>query len=99
MQEMQQAVSPSQEVLRTLKELILEVTQMKIGVDEIADSANLFNDCGLDSTSVVDLIVGIEQKFDIGIDDDELDIKLFQDLSLLASFIEDKKIEMQKAEG
>ncbi len=99
MQEMQQAVSPSQEVLRPLKELILEVTQMKIGVDEIADSANLFNDCGLDSTSVVDLIVGIEQKFDIGIDDDELDIKLFQDLSLLASFIEDKKIEMQKAEG
>ena len=32
MQEMQQAVSPSQEITRQLKELILEVTQMKTHV-------------------------------------------------------------------
>ena len=90
MQQTQQAVSPSQEVLSQLKELILEVTQMKITPEQIADNANLFNDCGLDSTSVVDLIVGIEQKFDIGIDDDELDVKLFQNLSVLAAFVEEK---------
>lgn len=97
MQNMQSAVSPSQEVLTQLKELILEVTQMKISPEEISDTANLFNDCGLDSTSVVDLVVGIEQKFDIGVDDDELDVKLFQNLSMLATFIEDKKLEAQQA--
>jgi acyl carrier protein len=90
MEKAQQAVSPSQEVLSQLKELILEVTQMKISPAEISDTANLFNDCGLDSTSVVDLIVGIEQKFDIGVDDDELDVKLFQNLSVLAAFVEEK---------
>jgi acyl carrier protein len=99
MQQMQPAVSPSREVLTQLKELILEVTQMKISPAEIADNANLFNDCGLDSTSVVDLVVGIEEKFDIGIDDDELDIKLFQDLSVLAAFVEDKQIETREVAG
>jgi acyl carrier protein len=99
MQETQQTVSPSAEVLRQLKELILEVTQMKLNPDEISDNANLFNDCGLDSTSVVDLIVTIEQKFDISIDEDELDIKLFQNLSVLAAFVEDKKMETQAVEA
>jgi acyl carrier protein len=98
MQEMKPAVSPSQEVTRQLKELILEVTQMKIKPEEIADNANLFTDCGLDSTSVVDLIVSIEQKFDISIDEDELDIKLFQSLAVLATFVEEK-IEANAAEG
>lgn len=97
MENTQTAVSPSQEVLTELKELILEVTQMKISPEDISDNANLFNDCGLDSTSVVDLIVGIEQKFDIGIDDDELDVKLFQNLSVLAGFVEEKRLEAQQA--
>jgi acyl carrier protein len=64
---------------------------LKIAPEAISDTANLFNDCGLDSTSVVDLVVGLEQNFDITVDDDELDVKLFQDLSKLAEFVEAKQ--------
>ena len=74
-----------------LKKMILEITQMKVSPDQISDNANLFNDCGLDSTSVVDLVVGIEEEFGITIDEDELDVKLFQDLSELAALIEAKQ--------
>jgi acyl carrier protein len=79
------------EILTKLKELVIEVTQLKIAPEAISDTANLFNDCGLDSTSVVDLVVGLEQNFDITVDDDELDVKLFQDLSKLAEFVEAKQ--------
>lgn len=78
------------EILAALKELVIEVMQLKIAPEAISDTANLFDDCGLDSTSVIDLIVGLEQKFGISIDDDELDVKLFQDLSKLTEFVEAK---------
>ena len=85
------------EILAKLKELVIEVTQLKIAPEAISDTANLFNDCGLDSTSVVDLVVGLEQNFDISVDDDELDVKLFQDLSKLAEFVEAKQELMAQA--
>ena len=84
-------ISTKSEILARLKELVIEVTQLKIAPEAISDTANLFNDCGLDSTSVVDLVVGLEQNFDISVDDDELDVKLFQDLSKLAEFVEAKQ--------
>ena len=84
-------ISTKSEILARLKELVIEVTQLKIAPEAISDTANLFNDCGLDSTSGVDLVVGLEQNFDISVDDDELDVKLFQDLSKLAEFIEAKQ--------
>jgi|RhiMethySRZTD1v2_1073278.scaffolds.fasta_scaffold1747442_1 acyl carrier protein len=84
-------IATRSEILAKLKELVIEVTQLKIAPEAISDTANLFNDCGLDSTSVVDLVVGLEQNFDISVDDDELDVKLFQDLSKLAEFVEAKQ--------
>ena len=84
-------IATKSEILAKLKELVIEVTQLKIAPEAISDTANLFNDCGLDSTSVVDLVVGLEQNFDISVDDDELDVKLFQDLSKLAEFVEAKQ--------
>jgi acyl carrier protein len=83
--------STRSEIIAKLKELVIEVTQLKIAPEAVSDTANLFNDCGLDSTSVVDLVVGLEQNFDISVDDDELDVKLFQDLSKLAEFVEAKQ--------
>lgn len=90
MQTKRSVLSARSQMLATLKELVVETTQMKVSPDTISDTANLFNDCGLDSTSVVDLVIGLEQKFEITIDEDELDVKLFQNLSTLAEFVEAK---------
>jgi len=79
------------ETVAALKQLVIDVTQLKISPDEISNTANLFNDCGLDSTSVVELVIALEQQFKITIDEDELDVRLFQDLSKLGTFIEAKQ--------
>jgi acyl carrier protein len=85
------AASP--ETLAKLKAMVLEITQLKISPDQVSDTANLFNDCGLDSTSVVELVVALEQEFDISIDEDELDVRLFQDIGELGRFVETKQAE------
>lgn len=88
---METSVNATQETMATLKEIIAEVTLVKISPSDIHDSANLFNDCGLDSTSVIDLVIGIEDRLGVTIDGDEIDVTLFQDLSKLSSLIEAKK--------
>ena len=92
---MEIAVKPSKETIEVLKQIVVEVTQVTIDPSSIHDSANLFNDCGLDSTSVIDLVLSIEDKFGVSLDEDELVVTLFQDLSKLCSLIEAKRLEIE----
>lgn len=94
---MEVAVKPSKETIETLKQLVVEVTQVNINPSSIRDSANLFNDCGLDSTSVIDLVLSIEDSFGVSIDEDELVVTLFQDLSKLCALIEAKQLNAEPA--
>jgi acyl carrier protein len=89
--DMEITANPTKEPMESLKTLIVEVSQAKINPSSLHDSADLFRDCGLDSASVIDLILNIEKRFDVSIDEDELDVSLFQDLSKLCSLIEAKK--------
>jgi len=92
---MEIVVNPSTETLEALKQLVVEVTQANINPSSIRDSANLFDDCGLDSTSVIDLVLSIEDRFGVSIDEDELVVTLFQDLSKLCSLIEAKQLDAE----
>jgi acyl carrier protein len=84
------AVQPSTnaQTLTELKEIVIEVTKAKISPTDISDAANLFDDCGLDSSSVVDLVLALEEKYNITMSEDQLEVELFQNASNLADFIE-----------
>jgi acyl carrier protein len=82
--------------LHRLKEIIIEVTQAKISPAQIGDHAYLFEDCGIDSTSVVDLVLLLEERFDIAIAEDELESGLLQDLSSLARLVDAKCMALQE---
>lgn len=84
-------ISVEPTTLNRLKQMVLDITQSKITPAQISDTADLFNDCGLDSTSVLELVISIEDNFNIGVQEDELDVALFQNLSNLAAFIEAKR--------
>lgn len=56
-----------------LTEMILAGMKMNDGVTEIAEDADLVYDLGYDSLSLVNLIVDIEETFNIEIDDDDLE--------------------------
>jgi len=76
----------STETLIALKQIIANITK----VPEVRDDANLFDDCGLDSMSVVDLVLAVEERFGITISADELQSELFQRVTNLAQFVDSK---------
>jgi acyl carrier protein len=77
------------DVLTQLKELVLKVSPIKGSVDQIQDHANLYGDW-LDSTSVVELVLKIEESFGIAVSADDVEIELFQDLGNLADMVMEK---------
>jgi acyl carrier protein len=83
-------VAVSRDTLQKLKQIVVEIAQLKLAPEEISNTANLFNDCGMDSVSIVELVLSLEGQFDITIDEDELEASIFQDFSRLGAFVESK---------
>lgn len=82
--------SPDRTTLETLKELVVEVAQMPAAPSTLPDVAHLFDDCGIDSTSIIDLILRVEDAFGIEVPEDELDAEVLRTLSTLAVYIDRK---------
>jgi len=85
------AITVNSEILAMLKRMVIAVSQANLAPEQIGDHANLFNDCGLDSTSIVELVISLEEEFGIRFNEDEIDLKLFQDLARLGLYIESKR--------
>jgi acyl carrier protein len=80
-----------QEITSKLKDLIAYELDINIKREEIADDSPLLEGgIGLDSISIVNLIVLIEKNFNIRFQDEEITMDLFSDLNTLSSFIESK---------
>ena len=78
---------PQRDVLAELKSVIPGIVQLNLHPNEIPDNANLYDDCGLDSISVVDFLVATEKLFGISLDERNLDQALFNNLSVFAEYV------------
>jgi acyl carrier protein len=58
-----------QDIIRMVNEVFEE--SFEIPSDELTLEANIFNELGLDSLDVVDLVVALQKKFGVTIRDDE----------------------------
>lgn len=61
-------------VEKKLKELIVQISGCEYPVEKINGGTNLTLELGYDSIKIIELIVGIEEKFGIIIEDEDLDI-------------------------
>ncbi len=74
-------------VFDKVKELISE--QLDVKADDITESSNIQDDLGADSLDVVDLVMALEDEFDVEIPEDQVEnIKTVGDI---VKFIEDKQ--------
>ena len=71
------------------KKLLVE--QMNLNPDDIAESAELVNDLGINSLELADLVFSCEEKF--GIEIDEEDFQKFVTVSDVVNYLESKKAE------
>jgi acyl carrier protein len=83
-------------VTPALRELIAETTNSGLPAASITLDSRLFDDCGLDSTSIVQLILAIEERLGIAFDESDLDAEAFQTLRSLANLVVSKQSAMQE---
>ena len=80
-----------QNVKSRLKEIIASDLDANISIDDIRDDISLYDEgLGLDSIAIINLIVLIENKFDMSFDENEINSSLFSSIDSLAEFIHSK---------
>ena len=78
-----------EEIEERLKKVILERASQPIQADEIhSDVALVGEGLGLDSVALLEVVVGVEEEFDIILDDSALTVEQFQALGTLARYIQ-----------
>ena len=76
-----------------LKKLIVETLNLEeVTPEDIADDAPLFGDegLGLDSVDALQLVIQIEKKYQILIENEEVGVKAFASINALADFLKNK---------
>lgn len=89
---MKEIVNNSEALIEFLKKMIIDALKLEdITVEEIGDDTPLFREgLGLDSLDALELVVVIEKKFNVIIEDENVGKKAFESISALAQFIQEE---------
>jgi acyl carrier protein len=81
-----------QDLAPRVKELIVRRLKLEIDPTTIDDGAPLFGEgLGLDSIDALELVLGLEQEFQIKVEDEEVGVQAFASVNALCDFIDQKK--------
>jgi acyl carrier protein len=87
----------SDQVLETIKRIVAEDLDVNLKYDEIDETMPLFEEgLALDSVILVELISFIEQRFNIQLSDDALNMDTFKNLQSVAQVISAQLAEQKK---
>jgi acyl carrier protein len=70
-----------------IKEVVVE--QLSVNADEVKEDAKFVEDLGADSLDVVELVMALEEKFDIEIPDEEAE--KIQTVADVVAYVENKQ--------
>lgn len=70
-----------------LKEMIVERCFLDINPSEIEDDASLMEDVGLDSVQLLEVVVGLEELFDLTFEEADFDIANFSSVTAIAAYV------------
>lgn len=84
-------MSENSDLKTGLKEMIVERLFLKVSPEEIADEAPLMETYGIDSVALFELVVGLEEVYEITLEDEEFSLDLFHSVNSIAEFIEKKR--------
>lgn len=73
-----------------LKKMIVERLFMTIAPEGIDAGKSLIDAYGVDSVSLLELVVGIEEEFGIEVGDEDFDVASFQSVDALKAFVKGK---------
>jgi acyl carrier protein len=74
-----------------VKKVIIERLQISMSDRDLARETPLIGKgLGLDSVGILELVVGIEEEFDVVLDDSEISLELFECIGSLSDYISKK---------
>ncbi len=89
---MEEIINNSEELCKYLKKMIIDTLRLEeITAEEIKDDAPLFKEgLGLDSIDALELVVAIENTFNVIIEDEDVGKRAFASVNALARFIQEE---------
>lgn len=79
------------DVLATVQQIIVASVRPNLGAAQLSAGTPLIKEgLGLDSAAAVELIMALEEEFDIEIDEDDVSIEVLATVGTLADFIASK---------
>ncbi|MCX5255696.1 acyl carrier protein [Streptomyces canus] len=72
---------------------------MKVDPDTIGEDSRLFDELGLDSTTVLELLMTIEEELEMEFDTDILEQHHFKTVGTLAAFVQEQAAEQADAQA
>jgi acyl carrier protein len=89
---LEEIINNSEELCKYLKKMIIDTLRLEeITAEEIKDDAPLFKEgLGLDSIDALELVVAIENIFNVIIEDEDLGKRAFASVNTLARFIQEE---------
>ena len=85
----------SAEIENRIKTVIKKRLKLKVKMGELSkDTPLIGKGLGLDSIGVLELVVGLEEEFNIMFEDSELNIELFRNIGSLTDYINKKLAEL-----
>ncbi|EJR73577.1 phosphopantetheine-binding protein [Bacillus cereus] len=75
--------------IKNLKDLVTGIVakQLELQKHEIKEDANIFEDLGLDSTGVIELLLALEEECEIEFDMEELDPANLESINAITEYI------------
>ena len=77
---------------QTIKEIMVERLFLKIPAERIDDDTEIMQELGVDSVSVFEIVVGLEETYNISFEDDEFKLETFRTPKSIADYVR-KKLE------
>ena len=76
-----------------LKVMIVDRLMLKAKPDEIGDAEDLIEQRGLESIQLLEIVIGLEDEFEVELGDDEFSIKKFRTVNNIAEVVRSKNAE------
>jgi acyl carrier protein len=74
----------------TLRDMIIDRLFLKVTPSEIETDASLVDVYGVDSVSLLELVVGLEEQFGIVVEDGDFNVKNFLTVAALREFVRER---------
>ena len=74
-----------------VKQMIVERLFLDVSAGEIGDATPLMEAYGVDSVALFELALGLEDEFDIAMDEVDFDISTFHTVNSIAAFVQERQ--------